>query len=113
MIRLEEIFTIGEHKCKVGHDELNCYWVVWLSDDGRYEMSWDVRDDLFKREFGYSSMYRVLEEAKENSPLKSINYRDISHSDSPDFYNLEDLTKYVEELRKIIFFNHFHELILN
>ena len=113
MIQLGEIFTIGEHKCKVSHDKLDCYWVVWLSDDGRHEMSWDVRDDLFKAEFGYGSMYQVLEEAKEDSPLKSINYRDISHSDSPDFYNLEDLTKYVEELRKIIFFNHFHELILN
>ena len=76
-------------------------------------MSLDVREDLFKTEFGYGSMWQVLKEAKEDSPLKSINYRGINHLDSPDFYNLEDLTKYVEELRKIIFFNHFHELILN
>lgn len=74
----------------------------------------NVRDVLFLNEFGYASMFNILEKAKkENSPLNSINYRDICHPDSPDFYNLEDLTKYVEELRKIIFFNHFHELILN
>lgn len=57
MIQLGEIFTIGEHKCKVSHDGLDCYWVVWLSDDGRHEMSLDVREDLFKTEFGYGSMW--------------------------------------------------------
>ena len=113
MIQLNEIFLIGEQKCKVGHDEDNCFWIVWLDVDGRHEMELGPRETFFKTEFGYSSMYDVIKEAAEDSPLRTINYKEIRHSDCPDFYNLEDLTKYVEELRNIIFFNHFHELILN
>lgn len=113
MIQLGEIFTIGEHKCKVSHDELDCYWIIWLQDDERHELEFLERLQFFKDEFGCDSMYRIINEARLDSPLRSINYRDRSHSDSPNFYNLEDLTKFVEELRKIIFFNHFHELILN
>lgn len=113
MIQLNEIFLIGEHKCKVAQETDDYFWIVWLDTDGRHEMEWDLREKLFKLEFGYSSMCNVIKEAVEGSPLRSINYKDINHGDSPDFYNLEDLTKYVEELRNIIFFNHFHELILN
>ena len=115
MIQLDEIFLIGKQRCKViSSDSIpNKFWIVWLNDSVDCELSLLEREQVFKELFGICYMYQLIENAPQNSFLNDIEYRDADHSDSPDFYNLIDLTKFVEELRHIVFVRQLSKSILN
>lgn len=116
MLHVHEIFLIGEQRCRVKtcHDDDGIfYYISWLKPTGHSELNVLDRESFLEFEFGSYSFNIIIHDTKRDTLEDLVNYRSTNPSDSPDFSSLEDLTKFVEELRNIVFLNRFKELILN
>ena len=92
MLQVDELFNIGPFECRVRQnpEDPSLYWIGW--NGGSYvkylRLVGSTGSDL--------SFYTRLN-LKTLDP--TIVYKELSASDSPDFSDLDNLTKYVELLR--------------
>lgn len=116
MLQKNEIFFIGNQRCQVHVDYVGSkpfYYISWLKSTENFILSARERKEFLISEFGHFNFYYIINVTKRNALKNLVNYKNDRLEDSPDFYSLEDLTKFVEILRNIVFSNHIKELILN
>lgn len=92
MLQVNELFNIGPFECKVMQNSIdpNWYWIEWNG------ASYIKYLELIGSSTSHLSYY-TLTNLKILDP--SIVYKELSALNSPDFSDLENLTKYVELLR--------------
>lgn len=92
MLQVDELFNIGPFECRVrqNHEDPPLYWVEW---NGESYMEYLKLVGSTYGDFSYYTHCNL----KMLDP--SIIYKKLSVLDSPDFADLENLTKYVELLR--------------
>lgn len=116
MLQENEIFFIENQRCQVHIDFdglKSFYYISWLKSTENFILSTRERREFLISEFGHFNFYHIINVTKRDALKNLVNYRNDKLEDSPDFYSLEDLTKFVEILRNIVFSNHIKELILN
>lgn len=116
MLQKNEIFFIGNQRCQVHVEYYGSepyYYIAWLKFTENFIMSTIERRTFLISEFGHFHFFYIINETKKDILKYLVNYRNDRPEDSPDFNSLEDLTKFVEVLRNIVFSNYIKELILN
>lgn len=92
MLQVNELFNIGPFECKVRQNRENpsWYWIEWIGNSCIKYLK------LIGSPTTNLSDYTRINLKMLNS---SIVYQELCAPDSPDFSDLESLTKYVELLR--------------
>lgn len=92
MLQVDELFNIGPFECRVrqNSESPNWYWIGWNGDSYI----------KYLKLVGFTG-YNLSDYTRWNLKMldSSIVYKELAASDSPDFSDLESLTKYVELLR--------------